>query len=1131
MLKGIVNRRRSLIAALILAASIPARGAVTVTAEADVVHLTNDVISVVADATGIQAFDAGADRAFIQAAWRINTASTLSAPLEIRIKNQSETRATVVLDQTTGGLQVIRTLTLEKGSGFFGLDIVCKIRAPEMQPSDNVSWDVFCLDEVNSLMCGLADGERKQATVPVGKVDLPTVQKLAGTVRQHYTIYKPLWMALLNGEGTGAGFLTSNPRAGSPDLSVDGKTGTLRIARYRPEVTSYWSRKRGQRDEFTCRFYRIRDGSVEPLVAEAHEVFAQQNREVAEQIREEGLPDKPTFTDEQVDRIQVEPVRVTMVERDSIRYATANGRGLLGAVKLVPNQSDAHLKCAYAQGINAVRNPNLHRHAPPTDVGTEEQVLEEAKRYSTMGFACSTQTNGAYYSTYQDTFSSVAQRWNIPDIADVDPRWTLKDGSRGWPRPRRTKVVDFYRDDVLAAVERIFTKAATTLAPVSPLWSFNVDNELWCGWTSYSDDADRKWGGHCRKLWQDDSPDTDTNGDGRTYNSVMGTDAGTWSEVRIPRDSKKIDHRHPSYSLLEHSFKSWNYAYFIDRMSEAVARIDSDLAYLSVHALKHSLLGSGDPSLEAAMPNTLGIASNSYRHTIPAIGAAIGAVHAKPYYFFEANGRPRNGYENTRWLLTTFLPFAKNMTLFAYAKQSNRRLLDPRYLSDWRTYSMINVVPGPMPVPELEDDWKWSDVADYPYKAEVLRYDKRMLAATEISPFITKVARPTASELLWLTSPVPMEEYSNNYVVDCHMVSDNCVTLLPDSIDFSRYRAIVYSNPRNPCSSNTLYDKLSAYVRDGGTVLVNAYWAGERPTITGASNRERFWATLKPGRDESQPVAGRTTAAYGNETYEMTGLWAHLKGTVPTGWTAVGTVRNSEGEEYPLLYLKPEGDGRWVMLNLAALYTMPHGWDQDSWPEKARSYMLPAWSEWYPRFGLLKRVVSDFAGVEMTDLAEVNAYQGDDCMVAYAGAGQNRDFSNVLLKYRTDADSVVAFDVFKRRLLGSGPIRVRKGTAEITVDLDRWLPAGIYVVKPTASPVLLYADGTVRYRGRYEDDAFENGRLRFPFCETAWVWTPREPQSVSTVGGEPLDFDYAENTGLLTVKGPGWEIEATVDCR
>ena len=39
MLKGIVNRRRSLIAALILAASIPARGAVTVTAEADVVHL------------------------------------------------------------------------------------------------------------------------------------------------------------------------------------------------------------------------------------------------------------------------------------------------------------------------------------------------------------------------------------------------------------------------------------------------------------------------------------------------------------------------------------------------------------------------------------------------------------------------------------------------------------------------------------------------------------------------------------------------------------------------------------------------------------------------------------------------------------------------------------------------------------------------------------------------------------------------------------------------------------------------------------------------------------------------------------------------------------------------------------
>ena len=176
----------------------------------------------------------------------------------------------------------------------------------------------------------------------------------------------------------------------------------------------------------------------------------------------------------------------------------------------------------------------------------------------------------------------------------------------------------------------------------------------------------------------------------------------------------------------------------------------------------------------------------------------------------------------------------------------------------------------------------------------------------------------------------------------------------------------------------------------------------------------------------------------------------------------------------------------------------------------------------------MKRLVRDYAGVELSDIAEVNVYQGEDCCLAWAGCGQNRTLEKVRIGYRTQAERVVVFDVFAERLVHSPYIDVNGGRATFTVSLDPWLPAGLWVVKPFGKPTLLYVDGTDRYRGRYDEATLEGNVLSFKFCEKAYVSSPAPPRRVRCENRD-LRFLYDARQRLLTIEGPGYEVTTTVD--
>ena len=649
------------------------------------------------------------------------------------------------------------------------------------------------------------------------------------------------------------------------------------------------------------------------------------------------------------------------------------------------------------------------------------------------------------------------------------------------------------------------------------------------GVPSYSEDADRKWGIHCQRLWNDDTPAADTNGDGVTYNDVMGSAARTWADTRVPRDLNALSRKHPAADRLRYSFMSRTYAEYLDRLNRVVSRHDPDMMVLSVHMLKNSLAGTKDFTLDTAMPHVKGLGSNVYRSSIAMLAGAAAATFSKPYFFFETNELDRNDESGARWRFTSQIPFSRNFGHFVYTPQPNARRKDPRYTSDYAHFTVVDLIPGPMPVPGLEKDWPYRDQGSYPHKYPILQFDRRLLPATEIAPFVGRVSRPTASNTLFiLGAPVLLERHAFNYVVDSHVVSDNTVTQLPDSIDFGQYDLIVYLNYETACFSDVVYEKLTDFVENGGTVVVNAYAAGSEPTVIGTDNRARFWNGLTPARTETSLHQGTTKVDYGGNTYETIGTWPYLAGPPPQGWQSVGTVSDSEGSEYPLCYVAGRGRGRWLMLNLPALYDMPYGWDRKEWPEAARDFTLPAWKQWYTRFGLLKRIAADYSGTELTDIAEVNQFQGDACVLAFAGAGQNRDFSSTRIRYSTEAKAVVAFDMHARRLVSQQPIAVKNGVASFEVNFDPWTPCGLWVVKDAAEPTLLYADGTVRYRGRYSTDTLRGNTLSFRFAEKAWVYAPSKPVSVEDADGKPLDFSCNTAASLLIIEGPGWETDVRI---
>jgi hypothetical protein len=225
----------------------------------------------------------------------------------------------------------------------------------------------------------------------------------------------------------------------------------------------------------------------------------------------------------------------------------------------------------------------------------------------------------------------------------------------------------------------------------------------------------------------------------------------------------------------------------------------------------------------------------------------------------------------------------------------------------------------------------------------------------------------------------------------------------------------------------------------------------------------------------------------------------------------------SGGARYPLVFVRREGKGKWVLINLAPIFRMgePFG-------------------DWEPlrhtaRFRLLRAIVEKYAGVRLPYRFEMQTYQGLDCALAIWEPAPEGDVEGdgARVQVTTRHRRVVAFEAFEHRMYGGRSLAARAGRVQIPADMGPGR-AKLWVVKPYGKPVVLMTDGTLPHRARLDDGRVDGRALTFRFAERAYISSPMRPARV-LIDGNPAPFAYDEATGLLTIERTGMAAEARVE--
>ena len=243
-----------------------------------------------------------------------------------------------------------------------------------------------------------------------------------------------------------------------------------------------------------------------------------------------------------------------------------------------------------------------------------------------------------------------------------------------------------------------------------------------------------------------------------------------------------------------------------------------------------------------------------------------------------------------------------------------------------------------------------------------------------------------------------------------------------------------------------------------------------------------------------------------------------------------GVLVTNDGRELPLFADLPEGKGRWILAACSGLF----GIKEDA--NKRRELLNLALRE---------------TGVQLLDNEAPYILQSLDkgAVLAWRMAGKNAAFTAIPVKAETTLAQPLVFDVFERKAVPFQ--KLADGSIEWKADLSGANSNKIWLIKDASKPLLLCADGTLKYGLKIGDGNIteevvkkpasfnplawfgaggkdsKTKRLEFECAEEAWVYAPSAPLEVNSKEGR-VSHQYDSESKVLKISGPGVLSQVTV---
>jgi len=447
-----------------------------------------------------------------------------------------------------------------------------------------------------------------------------------------------------------------------------------------------------------------------------------------------------------------------------------------------------------------------------------------------------------------------------PGGLGLDDRAVMEDGTRAWfgARPR---LGNFFDPGFSMQTRRVTTALANRLKGAA---GYRISSDAVLGDGSHDPASLNSWRVFLRRLFADDTPDSDTNGDTTTFNQAFGTGYLSWEQT--PRFGS-VDMRDPVKRRLTDFWLADSYAAFVESVSRGLKQLDPKLVLGP--GVGSSVVGSVDSSLLAAGASTGAIfatsvdAAASLRCASAALGKSVVASGIELVPGDTTASRMR-AMRLLPYVSGAFFDAAGLVKPASEAQSTSAPVFDPAF----------SVIP-------------------------------------ELAPFVGQFTVPGA-EVLWILSPGG-DSTIDGHLFNADTVSEHLLALSPDSCDFARYKLVIYRS-NGPSLSTLILQKLFSYALKGGCVIVDAFRVADGPTVTGRSNAMFWWERLKPVREKS--LEGETKVSFAGSQWTIPGVLPYLARR-DDKLEESGEVTDSTGAKYALAFTRLIGDrGKWVMLNL-----------------------------------------------------------------------------------------------------------------------------------------------------------------------------------------------------------------------
>lgn len=648
----------------------------------------------------------------------------------------------------------------------------------------------------------------------------------------------------------------------------------------------------------------------------------------------------------------------------------------------------------------------------------------------------------------------------LPGVLNIDDRALLGNGGRAYlgSDPR---LGNFLSATLANHTQRV---AQTMAMRLERPQGYRVTANAEPGDGSYDKDALASWQALLRRFFSDDSPARDMNGDTSTFNSAFGTSYKTWADVPQFTSKQLSESRNRRLADL---WLADAYAGFVADLSGCVYPLAQSGSVGP--GVRPSLIGASDASLLASR-KTIGRLFCDSPEGLP-LADSIAAAFGKRAFACPVQLVPGD-LSASRQRAMKLLPYSDG-ALFDYANLVARR------------DAPLGERPANQPEPGFDENG--NVVAPIPVNgppAKIEAFDPAFQVIPELAPF-AGAFRAERAPVLWIVSS-DREKKDLGCVLDAYCVSEGTLALYPDSVDLTRYKAVIYAST-SPCVSTVVLQRLFEYAVKGGAVFIDAWRIADGLTLHGREQSRFWWEMLKVGRDASGQ--GETTISYAGGTWALPSVAPHLTSDSERIIQS-GRVTDSTGASYPLVLTRRMGSaGKWVFVNVPGV--------------------------WKTHFDLLREIVKAESGISLPDPTMARVYSGPNCALAVGG----EDAEEVAIPCQHE--QAAAFDIVSRKVYVGRPAN---GLLRLPEKLGPG-EARLWVVKPFSKPVVLHTDGTMDHAASIADGVLKDNVLAFRFAERAYVSSPERPKSL-TVDGKPAEFDYDPVQRLVTITRTGGTVDA-----